>query len=220
MPAIITPTSILYMTTPRIKTIGALLVMLSATTYTQAQTTLFSHDFEDGTGQGVIVSEVLDTATYADASLSPTPLGDKFGVIYGEQSYTTTLSDTFAVGFTYDLSLDHFARLDLAVFGGEAITLEIGYDDSGFTALASQTFAATGTTPATLINRSISWEATVGHVALDESIVFRLTDPVSNSAPYQAGIDNITLTAIPEPGTYALIAGLLGLSSVMLRRRR
>ena len=33
-------------------------------------------------------------------------------------------------------------------------------------------------------------------------------------------IDNILVTAVPEPGTYALIGGLLALSYVMVRRRR
>ncbi|MEN8661866.1 MAG: PEP-CTERM sorting domain-containing protein [Lentimonas sp.] len=33
-------------------------------------------------------------------------------------------------------------------------------------------------------------------------------------------IDNLTVTTVPESGTYALLAGLTGLVSVMLRRRR
>ena len=33
-------------------------------------------------------------------------------------------------------------------------------------------------------------------------------------------IDSITLTAVPEPSSYALIAGMLALASIMVRRRR
>ena len=32
-------------------------------------------------------------------------------------------------------------------------------------------------------------------------------------------IDSITLTAVPEPSSYALIAGMLALASLMVRRR-
>jgi hypothetical protein len=41
-----------------------------------------------------------------------------------------------------------------------------------------------------------------------------------NSDTSTTVFDNFSAVAIPEPGTYALIGGLLALSSVMLRRRR
>jgi hypothetical protein len=40
---------------------------------------------------------------------------------------------------------------------------------------------------------------------------------VVNSA---LSVDNITVTTVPEPGTAALLGGLLALSYVMVRRRR
>jgi hypothetical protein len=33
------------------------------------------------------------------------------------------------------------------------------------------------------------------------------------------GFDNIRISAVPEPSAFALIAGFLGLSGVVLRRR-
>ena len=47
------------------------------------------------------------------------------------------------------------------------------------------------------------------------------TDPtVSGTAGDYMMIDSITLTAVPEPSSYALIAGMLALASVMVRRRQ
>jgi len=37
---------------------------------------------------------------------------------------------------------------------------------------------------------------------------------------YSAQFDNLSIQAIPEPGTYALLAGCFALASVMIRRRR
>ena len=38
--------------------------------------------------------------------------------------------------------------------------------------------------------------------------------------PQQWTLDNVTVTSVPEPGTFALLAGLFALGSIALRRRR
>ena len=46
-----------------------------------------------------------------------------------------------------------------------------------------------------------------------------LTEGVDYTLDYTTG-SNITLNVVPEPGTYALIGGMLALGYVMVRRRR
>lgn len=43
---------------------------------------------------------------------------------------------------------------------------------------------------------------------------------LSNTVGLEYIVDNITVSAIPEPGTFALLAGALALTAVMLRRRK
>lgn len=45
------------------------------------------------------------------------------------------------------------------------------------------------------------------------------TSAVSGESTYGLGIDNITLTAVPEPTTFALLAGMVALAGVLYRRR-
>lgn len=48
---------------------------------------------------------------------------------------------------------------------------------------------------------------------------FKLT-LATNDPGYFSSIDDIGFTVVPEPSTYALLAGLLGLAAVVMRRRR
>lgn len=63
---------------------------------------------------------------------------------------------------------------------------------------------------------------TSGLIAFDmsKSYGFAAYGHQTGSALNGSYISNITLTAIPEPGAYALLGGLLALGHVMVRRRR
>ena len=199
----------------------ALAAWALAASTAQADLVLYSYNFEPSGDNGGWATEVLSTGTDLDASLVPA-LGDFYGVLYAEQTKTVSVGVTITDGLDYTFSLDHFARAGQAPsFGGENIRMQIGYDNSGsFALLASQDFAETGTNPATLITRSISWQATGGSPALGETMQLRIVDYTANSPAHQAGIDNISLSAVPEPSTLALLgAGGLLLAAARMRKR-
>ncbi|MGZ0708894.1 PEP-CTERM sorting domain-containing protein [Coraliomargarita sp. W4R53] len=52
------------------------------------------------------------------------------------------------------------------------------------------------------------------------ALVFAQENQTGSTSFTSANLDNLTVTTVPEPGTFALLAGLTGLVSVMLRRRR
>lgn len=159
------------------------------------ETVLYSHDFEDGTTDSMAVDTL--SGDNADASLVSS-IGNYFGAICANVSYTKTLAEAYAEGARYTLSLDHFRR---STTSGEAITLEIGYDVGGtFTVLTDQTCPAVEDVT-TLIHRSISWEATAGGAELGQTIVFRLSDANTGNDLwlYQAACDNIVLTEAAAP---------------------
>lgn len=93
----------------------------------------------------------------------------------------------------------------------------------GFTLTA--TFDATGITysaaDATMTGGSIAYQSGQTYASLFDSTMFVGANiQASGATDAQFVMDSILVTAIPEPGNYALLAGFLGLCYVMVRRRQ
>ena len=56
--------------------------------------------------------------------------------------------------------------------------------------------------------------------ATDTSSTLRFLETSTNTNNRDPLLDGVSVSVVPEPGTYALLAGLTGLAFVMVRRRR
>ena len=135
---------------------------------------------------------------------------------------TNTTNRPYAIGFqTEGAQEDANGNNDVLSF----------YNGSTTTALSDAqgdiTFGQNTTLSLTVTADSWSYSlngapATIGSGSFDMSksygfVAYANRGDSANNGSY---ISNITLTAVPEPGTYALLGGLLALGHVMLRRRR
>ena len=70
------------------------------------------------------------------------------------------------------------------------------------------------------LDQEISFQMlTISALVTDGTLTVTINDGLGSNV-VDAVADAIAIQAIPEPGTYALIGGLLALCSVMTRRRR
>lgn len=131
----------------------------------------------------------------------------------------TQYSVTVGVGVGSDASLDFdllgadlgSGAIQADLRGGGIGTVTVASGTPNIAALNSTTIAGSGSTAfGTPVDHSLTFTASA-----DQDVLVMLTQALGGNA----GVYSIEVVAIPEPGTYALLAGLLALGSVMIRRR-
>ncbi len=113
----------------------------------------------------------------------------------------------------------------IGVSDTDLVTASAGFDDDYAYHSFSLTIEMTGASELTI---SGSWDgstnATTTMVTTDTSALITSFDEVmiafADTVSRDHYVDNITVTAVPEPGTYALISGLFGLAFVVWSKRK
>lgn len=192
-----------------------------------AQTTIVSFTFEDTTT--AVVGSALSAVTWNSG---------------GAEGYTSPFSSQgqalsvngFQIGEYYQITLDATGYSDISLndFRSNGTTgapkdWKISYSLTGISGVFVDATTYTLASNAAADTTTITGLSLSSGANNNSSIVLRLVatsstriDGTASAANGTVRLDNISFTgtAIPEPSTYAVLAGLLALSAAMLRRRR
>lgn len=137
--------------------------------------------------------------------------GIKFRIQDTSAGGFTGVADKTSIHFSGGASDSFTSNLGMSSVTGSTYAVEFDFDNNTINYLTDSTIVGSEVFSAAQFDR----------------IDFKVTSSGTNSVNWVTGgvaggetlIDSIRLTAVPEPSTFALFAGLIGLISVMLRRR-
>ncbi|KAF0094240.1 MAG: hypothetical protein E1N59_2131 [Puniceicoccaceae bacterium 5H] len=190
-------------------------------------------------GSSYVVLDTGDRTVDMDFGATPTP--NPTGVTAADLGLgldKSTLDAAFSID-SYDLS---YLSRTFTVNAGDTITFDWKFltnefpdafnefNDTAFFAtsfgdlgaLAQVNSASYMDFPSAIVSYESDWMS--GSITATSSgsmtLLFGVVDDGGNEVASMLAVDNLTITAVPEPSTYAALAGLGVLGLVVLRRRR
>jgi hypothetical protein len=192
---------------------------------------------DNGTGSNTTANSREVAQDGAGGSAPTATAGSHWAALYPDATYTEpyiyTLLGNWETGnpLQYDIGFDLGDRSNLT-FG--SLTVQLVASDSGFTGddgasligaagysvldstatFTDADFTGSTSDPRTITGLTDSLVAT--GIVNGQDLWIRIAATGNGTASM---IDNLSVTAVPEPSTYALIGGFMALGLVMLRRR-